>query len=95
VSASTTLVIGDDGNCVEMTSASATTVTVPPNSSVAFAVGTVVEVATFGTGQTSIVAGAGVTINSYLGMLTLAGQYSGAYLRKRATDTWHLSGDLA
>ena len=38
--------------------------------------------------------GAGVTINSSGSKLKLTGQYSGATLWKRATDTWALIGDI-
>ena len=40
-----TLVLGDAGKSVEMNNASARTITVPPNSSVAFPTGTVIELA--------------------------------------------------
>lgn len=89
-----TLVAGDAAGAVEMNVASANTVTVPPNSSVAFPVGTVVEVFALGGGQTTIVAGAGVTIRSGGGKLKLRDQYSAASLRKRATNEWVLMGDL-
>lgn len=93
--ASYTLVLTDAGKCVEMNSASANNLTVPPNSSVAFPVGTVIEVFQYGAGLTSIVAGAGVTIRSYSSHLNLGGQYTGASLRKIATDEWALVGSLA
>jgi len=88
-----TLVLADAGKAVEMNVASANNLTVPPNSSVAFPVGTVIEVVQLGAGQTTIVAGSGVTIRSQ-GGLRLAGQYGAASLRKRATDEWVLVGAL-
>jgi len=94
-SASRTLVLTDAFTAVEITSASATTVTVPPNSSVAFPVGTVLEVAQMGTGQVTIAAGSGVTINSAGALTKTRVQYSAVSLRKRATDSWLLVGDLA
>lgn len=90
-----TLVIGDAGKVVEMNVGSANDLTVPPNSSVAFSTGTVIEVFQYGAGQTTIVAGSGVTIRSSGGKLKLTGQYSAASLRKRATDEWVLQGDIA
>lgn len=92
--ASYTAVIGDAGKTVEMNVASANNFTVPPNSSVAFAVGTAIDVVQYGAGQTTIVAGAGVTIRSSGAKLKLVGQYSGATLYKRATDEWVLLGDI-
>lgn len=90
-----TLVLGDAGKVIETNKATANSVTVPPNSSVAFEVGTIVELFQYGAGQTTIAAGAGVTIRSSGGKLKLTGQYSGASLRKIATDEWALVGDIA
>jgi len=87
-----TLVLGDAGLVVECNNGSAVTLTVPPNSSVAFPVGTVLEVFQQGAGQVTITAGVGVTIRSRNG-LKLAGQYAVASLRKRATDEWVCAGD--
>jgi hypothetical protein len=92
--ASYTLVLTDGGKAVEVTSASATNVTVPPNSSVAFPVGTVIELTQVGAGKVNIVQGAGVTINN-AGSLGTRAQWSSLVLRKRATDTWLLTGDMA
>ncbi len=90
-----TLVLADRGKMVEMNNAAANTLTVPPNSSVAFPVDTRIDVSQYGAGQTSIAAGAGVTIRSSGGKLKLTGQYSGATLWKRATNEWVLYGDIA
>lgn len=90
-----TLVIGDAGGVVEMNVASANELTVPPNSSVAFPVDTVIEVVQWGAGLTSIVAGSGVTIRSLDGVLDLAGQYASVTLRYIGSDEWHLAGALA
>jgi hypothetical protein len=93
--ASYTLVLGDAGKMVTMTNASANNLTVPPNSSVAFPVNTRIDVIQYGAGQTTIVAGSGVTIYSSGSKLKLTGQYSGASLWKKASDTWVLVGDIA
>jgi hypothetical protein len=89
-----TLVLTDAGKMITMTNGSANTLTVPPNSSVAFPVNTRLDVIQYGTAQTTIAAGAGVTIYSSGSKLKLTGQYSGASLWKKATDTWVLIGDL-
>ena len=47
-----------------MDNAAANTLTVPPNSSVAFPVGTSIPIRQAGAGQTTIVAGSGVAITS-------------------------------
>lgn len=93
--ASYVLVLTDVGKAVEMNVASANTLTVPPNSSVAFPVGAILEVAQYGAGQTTLTAGAGVTIRSPSAKLKLTGQYSTATLRKIGTDEWWAAGDLA
>lgn len=94
-SSSYTLVLSDAGKVVEMNSGSATLVTIPPNSSVAFPVGTVVEVCRLGTGSVTITAGSGVTIRTPTGVpLSLRGQYSTAGVRKRGSDEWVAGGDL-
>lgn len=90
-----TLVLADGGTAVEFTSASAVTLTVPPNSSVAFPVGTVIELLQYGAGVLTVAAGAGVTIRSANNLLSARTQYSTLSLRKRATDEWVLAGDLA
>lgn len=89
-----TLVLTDVSKVVEMNKATANDLTVPPNSSVAFPTGTVVEVFQYGAGQTTVVAGSGVTVRSSGGALKLSGQYSGASLRKIDTNEWCLVGDI-
>lgn len=90
-----TLALADSGKVVEMNAASANNLTVPPNGSVAFPIGTIIEVLQLGIGQTTIVAGSGVTIRSSGSKMKLTGQYSSASLRKRATNEWVLNGDTA
>lgn len=93
--ASYTLVLSDADKLVEMNVASANNLTVPLNSSVAFATGTQILLAQYGAGQTTIVATSGVTIRSNGAKLKLNVQYSGATLIKIATDEWYLFGDIA
>jgi hypothetical protein len=88
-----TLVLGDAGQVIEMDNASANTLTVPPNSSVAFPTGTVLNVRQKGAGQTTIAAGAGVTINTPETLL-IRKQYGLATLHKRGTDDWCIEGNL-
>lgn len=91
--ASYTAVLSDE--VVTMDNASANNFTVPPNSSVAFPVGCTLEVWQKGAGQTTIVAGGGVTIlYAATYTLKLKEQNSGCSLRKVATDTWRLIGDM-
>jgi hypothetical protein len=92
--ASYTLVLADKNKLVEMSVASGNTLTVPPNSSVAFPVGSQIRVLQTNTGQCTLTAGAGVTINGTPG-LKLRTQWASATLIKRATDTWVAVGDLS
>jgi hypothetical protein len=92
--ASYTLALADANTWIEMNSASAQTVTVPPNSSVAFPVGTEIILVQKGAGQTTISAGAGVTVSSYGSEDKIYGQYAVVGLKKVATDTWYLFGNL-
>lgn len=89
-----TLVLADAAKAVEMNVAGANNLTVPPNSVVAFQIGTVIEIAQVGAGTTTLVPGAGVTLQSRGALLRTAGQYAVASIRKRATDTWIVAGDL-
>lgn len=88
-----TAVITDVATVIEMNVASGNVLTIPPNSSVPFPVGTIIEVYQMGAGQTTITAGAGVTFRAPRGAKT-AVQYSTASVRKRATDEWIVSGDV-
>ena len=90
-----TFVIGDAGKLVTSSNGSAQTVTVPPNSSVAFAVGTQIIVQNIGSANATLAEGSGVTINSKDSNKEIDGQYAAATLIKTATDAWSLIGALA
>lgn len=92
--ASYTLALTDADKLVEMNVATANNLTVPLNSSIAFAIGTKIDLAQYGAGQTTVVATSGVTVRSAGGALKLALQYSGASLVKIATNEWYLFGDI-
>ena len=82
-----TLVLGDSGRQVTMSNAAASTLTVPPNSSVAFVVGVRIQVIQLGAGAVTLTAGAGVTLSEPANNLVL-GQYHSAVLVKQATNVW-------
>jgi hypothetical protein len=92
--ASYTLVLADADKLVEMNVATANDLTIPLNSSVAFATGTQILLAQYGAGQTTIVPTSGVTVRSNGAKLKLNVQYSGATLIKIGTDEWYLFGDI-
>lgn len=89
-----TLVLADaDNKVVELSNTAAITVTVPTNASVAFPIGSQVQLLQTNTGQVTVAAAGGVTLNGTPG-LKLRAQWSFATLIKRGTDTWVLVGDV-
>jgi hypothetical protein len=93
--ASYTLQLSDAGVIVEMNVAGANNMTVPDNATVAFPLGTQVDISQYGAGQTTIVQGAGVTVLSVNSNKKIAARYGTATLYKRATNEWVLTGNLA
>jgi hypothetical protein len=89
-----TTVLADRDKLVEVSSASGVTVTIPTNASVAYPVGTSIDILQTGAGQVTIAGAGGVTVNATPG-LKLRTQWSSATLFKRATDTWVVFGDLS
>jgi hypothetical protein len=87
------LVLTDNGRLVTLNNAAAITVTVPLNSSVAYATGAIVNLQQIGAGQVTIAGASGVTINGT--GTALRAQWSAASLVKTGTDTWTVIGDLA
>lgn len=100
VTASTTLTLEDAGQYIEVTMGSASqTVTIPPNSSVAYPLGTVCEIiAMTGGNNFTIVEGAGVTLRRGDGVVatgtrTMSGSgYQTAAIQKIDTNVWHITG---
>jgi hypothetical protein len=94
ISADTTLsTLAYRDSLIEVNSSSAVTLTVPPNSTTAYPIGTSFDLVRMGSGAVTIAAGSGVTVNATPG-LKLRAQYSSATLFKRGTDSWLLIGDL-
>lgn len=89
-----TLVLTDAFKLVEINSSSAVTVTIPINATVAFPIGTKINVSQYGTGQITIGLGVGVTLRSNGGKTKTSGQYAICTLIKRDTNEWYLYGDL-
>lgn len=89
-----TLVLTDSAKFVTLSNASAITLTVPTNASVAFPIGTQVNIMQLGAGQVTI-SGAGVTLQSAGSKLKTSAQYAVATLLKTATDTWVAVGNLS
>lgn len=89
-----TLVLTDAHKLVTLSNASAITLTVPTNASVAFDTGDQVNLLQLGAGQVTV-SGAGVTFRSEGSKLKLKGQYAMATLVKIGTDEWVLVGNTA
>ena len=89
-----TFVAADASKLVTASNGSAQTYTVPPNSSVAFDVGTAITVIGIGSGKVTLAQGSGVTINSKDSEKAIDGQHASVTCIKTATDTWQLIGAL-
>lgn len=92
--ASYTLVLTDKNKMVEISNTSATTLTIPADNSVNFNTGATIVILQTNTGQITLTAGSGVTLNTTPGA-KLRAQWSSATLVKRAANTWVALGDLS
>ena len=93
-----TFVLDDAGKLVTANNASAITVTIPPESSVAYPVGTQLNIVQKGAGQVTFAQGSGVTINSTGATATapkLRVRYSSATAVYEGSDVWYVLGDIA
>ena len=89
-----TLVLTDAGKVIEINSGSSENVTIPPNSSVAFPVGTQIVGVRLGAGAVVIVEGSGVTTRSDGDKNKIKSQYSSCVLIKHETNEWYILGNL-
>lgn len=86
-----TAVLSDGGGLIYMdTTGGNLNLTIPPNSSVAFPIKTIICIERLATNTLTIVQGSGVTITGSSGTLTDAGQNVLMMLIKTGTDTWDL-----
>jgi hypothetical protein len=74
------------------TDTAAATWTIPPNAAVPLPINTSIGILQFGTGQITVVGGAGVTLRAFSGATALAGIYADAVITKVFTDTWWIRG---
>ena len=88
VTANYTLALTDVAKVVAFNSASNLTLTVPANASVAFPIGTVINVYRAGTGTVTIAGASGVTVRN---AGTIPSQFGERSLRKRDTNEWVLT----
>jgi len=98
--ASFTAVLANNGQVVTMDNSSANTFSIPTNASVAFPIGTQINVLQIGTGQTTIqaVTSGTTSILSTGGTAAapkLRARYSAATCLKAGTDLWYVFGDVS
>jgi len=91
-------VLADHGKYVTASNASAQTYTIPANSTHGIPIGASIDLIQIGAGQVTVVGAGGVTV--YSTGATAAQpkarvQYSAMTLKKIATNTWHVIGDIA
>jgi len=90
-----TAVLADAGKLITLSNASAITFTLPANSSVAYPVGTVIQLVQLGAGQVTVAITTD-TLNKPAAFVTkLREQWSQATATKITSTSWVLSGDLA
>lgn len=89
--ASYTLVANDNGKLIEMNVATANTLTI--NASL-FSAGNQILISQYGAGQTTITAGAGVTLRSSGGKLKTSAQYSLVTIIAISSTEFYIAGDL-
>jgi len=92
--ASYTPTIQDANQIIEFSAAG--TLTVPPNASVPFPIGTTLTVMAFVTGAAAVAVapGSGVTIRARGAFAHLNNQYSVGYLTQVRLNEWYFSGDI-
>lgn len=95
-----TFVLADNGKLVTASNASAQTYSIPTNASVAYPIGTQINIIQIGAGQVTIQAvTSGTTTVSSTGATSTApklrAQYSSATCIKAGTDLWYVVGDIS
>ena len=94
-----TFVAADQNNVVvTLANAAAITLTIPPNSSVAYPVGTVLNFAQTGAGAVTVTQGSGVTITSNGATASAPKtrvQYSAGSAIQTSANNWLVIGDIA
>ena len=95
-----TFVLADQGKYITASNASAITVSIPTNASVAFPIGTSIDLIQIGAGQVTVSAATPGTTTIYSTGATAAApktrvQYSALTCKKISTDVWHVIGDLS
>jgi hypothetical protein len=85
--------LSERDSLIEVNSTEPVTITIPANATVAYPVGTTLDILGINTGLITIAGAGGVTVNATPG-LKLRTQWSSATLLKRAENSWVVYGDL-
>jgi hypothetical protein len=93
VTGNKTLALTDAGTMQYVNSASAITVTIPTNASAAFPVGTEIEIYRVGSGTVTLGV-TSLTIQCWVAGRTVADRYTSVVIKKLATDTWSIQGNV-
>lgn len=88
------LALIDSSKLITLDNISPITVTIPTNASVAFPIGTQIDLVQMGIGKVTFIEDSGVTINSNSNYKSIGGQFIGVSLIKTNTDMWLLTGNL-
>jgi hypothetical protein len=94
-----TLALADHGRGVTMANASAQTLTIPANATVAFGIGAMIPVVSKGAGALTITAASGVTLNGVSAgsgevATPASGEHTGVSLWKVGTNAWYVIGNI-
>lgn len=94
VAESKTLALTDAGTVQKVTGETATTITIPLDEDVTFAVGAQLTILSYTEADVAVAIAEGGVIQSVGGNKKISGQYGAATLKKLAADTWVLYGSL-
>lgn len=89
-----TLALTDGSQMVTLNNAAAISLVIPANASIAFPVGTEIDLLQLGAGQVNVTITSD-TLNSYTSKTHLAGQFAAGTLKKYSSTVWCLSGNIA
>ena len=88
-----TLALTDQGKLVTLSNAGSIVLTVPNEATIAFPIGSFIDILRYGLGSVTVTPQSPVTLRATPSAI-LRAQYSGATLVKIASDEWSLVGDL-
>lgn len=92
--ASYTIVLADAGKYIKFNRGTAQTITIPPDATTDFPIGTSIGFEQMGAGQTTFTGAIPPTLNSADAALTTVKQFSVGYMIKTAANLWTFGGDL-